>query len=45
MLAGAYILTAMDYLLGIQEKYTGIEFWCMLAQKIVALQSGQQTRH
>lgn len=38
MLAGAYILAAADYLFGIQEKYRGIEFLCMLAQKIVALQ-------
>lgn len=41
MLAGAYILTAANCPLGMQEKYPGIEFWGMLAQKIVALQYGQ----
>lgn len=45
MLVGAYIVTATDYLIGIQEQYTRIEFLCVLAQKIVVLQSRQQTRH
>lgn len=44
MLTGAYILTTTGCLLGIQEKHTGIEFLYGLAQKIVALQPGQQTR-
>lgn len=34
MLVDAYILTATDYLIVIQEQYTRIEFLCVLAQKM-----------